>query len=53
MSLYYPVGFLISVGPALPVFPRLTLRLFFFNTDHGDNLARLVGMLMMALDILV
>ena len=52
-SLFYLIGYLISGGFALLVVPRLTLKLFFSNTDYGDVLPRFVGMLMMALGIIV
>jgi len=53
MSLYYLIGYLIPGGIALLTFPQLTLKLFFSNTDYGDVLPRLVGMLMLALGIIV
>lgn len=53
MSLYYLIGYLIPGGLALLTFPQLTLKLFFSNTDYGDALPRLVGMLMLALGIIV
>jgi cytochrome c biogenesis protein CcdA len=53
LSLYYLIGYLIPGGTALLTFPRLTLRLFFFNTDYGDVLPRFVGMLMLALGLII
>ena len=53
MSLYYLIGYLIPSGIALLAFPQLTLKLLFSNTDYGDVLPRLVGMLMLALGIIV
>jgi len=53
MSLYYLIGYLIPGGTALLTFPQLTLKLFFSNTDYGDVLPRLVGMLMLALGIII
>jgi len=53
MSLYYLIGYLIPGGTALLSSPQLTLKLFFSNTDYGDVLPRLVGMLMLALGIFV
>ena len=53
MSLYYLIGYLIPGGIALLTFPQLTLKLFFSNTDYGDVLPRLVGMLMLALGIII
>jgi hypothetical protein len=38
---------LIPGGTALFTFPRLTLRLFFFNTDCGEVLPRFAGMMML------
>jgi hypothetical protein len=38
---------LIPGGTALFTFPRLTLRLFYFNTDCGEVLPRFVGMMML------
>ena len=43
LSLYYLIGYLVPGGLALLAFPRLTLKLFFSNTDYGDVLPRLVG----------
>jgi uncharacterized protein YjeT (DUF2065 family) len=53
LSLYYLIGYLISGGIALLIVPRLTLKLFFSNTDYGDVLPRFVGMLMLALGVIV
>ncbi len=53
MSLYYLIGYLIPGGTALLTFPRLTLKLFFSNTEYGDVLPRFVGMLMLALGIII
>ena len=53
MSLYYLIGYLIPGGTALLTFPRLTLKLFFSNTDYGDVLPRFVGMLMLALGFII
>jgi uncharacterized protein YjeT (DUF2065 family) len=53
MSLYYLIGYLIPGGLGLLAFPQLTLKLFFSNTDYGDVLPRLVGMLMLVLGIFV
>ena len=53
LSLYYLIGYLMSGGIALLTFPRLTLKLFFSNTDYGDVLPRFAGMLMLALGVIV
>ncbi len=52
-SLYYLIGYLLSGGFAFLVFPRITLKLFFSNTDYGDVMPRLAGLLMVALGIIV
>lgn len=53
LSLYYLFTYLASGGLGLLFAPGLSLRLMASNTDYGDVLPRLVGMLMVGLAIIV
>lgn len=52
-SLYYVVGYLSVGGIGLALAPDLALRLLFATGSYGDVMARVVGILMIGLAIVV
>ncbi len=52
-SLYYVVGYLSVGGIGLALAPDLALRLLFATGSYGDVMARVVGVLMIGLAIVV